>query len=386
MGRHLEGLHHMLFVAPTIEVGALYDGPIAFEPRPHQRVASDHLQVCNILLSEKLVVLQLARNEDAIPLDRLARPRILIRELSDFPAGRIGVDITRFDPLVSGPAGISCCPKPAGYALARAQRCHQPQNRRGARERAQLLDIHPRVAVALVSIRVRVAFEISKAKSSSVRPAPHLVLIVVSRPERPIDFPAALDRLEELHPLAADHQPDSVLSVKISMGGPFAEHPVGLAAAAGSAEENLEHRARQQGRLRPRLRLPPDRIRGGGCLAIRHQCCSFAPGAYSACHSSRVAETAGARMTVGREISPECSTDESREWQNGAAALAISSRRPTGWLGSRMIRSMYASGSSPVAAASCRTSSFARLTAPLGRPAPGRFPPCPFIVPSRLNK
>ena len=34
-------------------------------------------------------------------------------------------------------------------------------------------------------------------------------------------------------------------------------------------------------------------------------------------------------MTVGREISPECSTDERREWQNGAAALAISSRRPT---------------------------------------------------------
>ena len=56
-------------------------------------------------------------------------------------------------------------------------------------------------------------------------------------------------------------------------------------------------------------------------------------------------------MTVGREISPECSTDERREWQNGAAALAISSRRPTGWLGSRMTRSMYASGSSPVAAA-----------------------------------
>src|SRR5262245_39199611 len=84
----------MLFVAPTVEVGPLYDGPIAFEPRSHQRVAADHLQVCNVLLSEKFVVLQLARNEDAIPLDRLARPRILIRELSDFPAGRIGVDIT----------------------------------------------------------------------------------------------------------------------------------------------------------------------------------------------------------------------------------------------------------------------------------------------------
>src|SRR5947207_2643713 len=33
--------------------------------------------------------------------------------------------------------------------------------------------------------------KISKAKSSSVRPAPHLVLIVVSRPDRPIDLPAS---------------------------------------------------------------------------------------------------------------------------------------------------------------------------------------------------
>src|SRR5262245_48372237 len=120
----------MLFVAPTVEVRSLDYSPIAHKPRPHQRVAAHHLQVCNVLLSEKFVVLQLARNEDAIPLDRLARPRILIRELSDFPAGRIGVDITRFDPLVSGPAGIACCPKPAGYTLARAQLCPQPQNRR----------------------------------------------------------------------------------------------------------------------------------------------------------------------------------------------------------------------------------------------------------------
>src|SRR5262245_565930 len=49
-----------------------------------------------------------------------------------------------------------------------------------------------------------------------------------------------------------------------------------------------------------------------------------------------------------------------------------------------MIRSMYATGSSAVAAASCRTCSLTRLAAPLGRPAPGRFPPCPFIVRSRL--
>ena len=58
-------------------------------------------------------------------------------------------------------------------------------------------------------------------------------------------------------------------------------------------------------------------------------------------------------MIVGRTISPECSTDERREWQKEAAALAISSRRPT---------------------------------APLGRPAPGRFPPCPFIVLSRGDR
>src|SRR5262245_58052319 len=369
----------MLFVAPTVEVRSLDYGPIAFEPGSDQRIAADHLQVCNVLWPEKLVVLQLARNEDAIRLDRLSRPRILKREFSDFPAGRIGVDIARLDPLVSGPAGVACCPKPAGYTLARAQRCHQPQDRRGARERAQLLDIHPRVAVPLVSIRVGVALKVSKAKSSSVRPTPHLLLVDVSRPDRPIDLPAALDRLEELHALAPDHQPDSVLSVQIGMGSPFAEHPVRLAAAAGAAEEHLEHRAGEQGRLRSPLRLPPDRVRGGDGLAIRHQFFSVECRVYSACHSSRVAETAGARMTVGREISPECSTDERREWQNGAAALAISSRRPSGWLGSRMIRSMYASGSSPVAAASCRTCSFARLAAPLGRPAPGRFPPCPFI-------
>src|SRR5215813_11071376 len=111
MGRYLEGLHYVQIIAPTVEVGALNDGPIPFEPRPHQRVAADHLQVCNVLRPEKLVVLQLARNEDAILLDRLARPRILIREFSDLPSGRIGVDIARLDPLVSGPAWVACCPK-----------------------------------------------------------------------------------------------------------------------------------------------------------------------------------------------------------------------------------------------------------------------------------
>ena len=59
MGGHLEGLDHMLFVSPTVEVGALYDSPVPFEPGSHQRVAADHLQVCNVLWPEKFVVLQL---------------------------------------------------------------------------------------------------------------------------------------------------------------------------------------------------------------------------------------------------------------------------------------------------------------------------------------
>ena len=110
----------MLIVSPTVEVGALDYGPVSFEPSSHQRVAADHLQVCNVLWPEKFVVSQLARNENAILLDGLARPRILIRELLGFPSGRIGVDIARLDPLVSGPAGIACCAKPTGYTLARA--------------------------------------------------------------------------------------------------------------------------------------------------------------------------------------------------------------------------------------------------------------------------
>src|SRR5262245_565929 len=35
-------------------------------------------------------------------------------------------------------------------------------------------------------------------------------------------------------------------------------------------------------------------------------------------------------MTVGRAISPECSTDERREWQKGAAAFHLVT--PTDWL------------------------------------------------------
>src|SRR5262249_51544149 len=99
------------------------------------------------------------------------------------------------------------------------------------------------------------------------------------------------------------------------MGGPFAEHPVRLAAAARAAEESPNARAGRQRRWRPGWSLPPDGVPSGGVLAIRDPCFSFTPGTYSACHSSRVAETAGARMTVGRAISPECSTDERREWQ-----------------------------------------------------------------------
>src|SRR6478735_6066550 len=110
----------MLIVSPALEVSAFDDCPVSFQPRPHQRVATNHLQVCNVLGPEEFVVSQLARNENTILLDGLARPRILIRELLDFPSGRIGVDVARLDPLVSRPAGVACCAKPAGYTLAGA--------------------------------------------------------------------------------------------------------------------------------------------------------------------------------------------------------------------------------------------------------------------------
>ena len=74
--RHLEGLHHMLIVSPAVEVCALDYCPVSFEPGSHQRVAANHLQVCNVLWPEEFVVSQLARNEDAILLDGLARPLV----------------------------------------------------------------------------------------------------------------------------------------------------------------------------------------------------------------------------------------------------------------------------------------------------------------------
>src|SRR6476660_6188558 len=57
---------------------------------------------------------QLARNEDAILLDRRARPWILIRELSDFPSARIGVDVARLDPWCPGPPGLPGARNPQG--------------------------------------------------------------------------------------------------------------------------------------------------------------------------------------------------------------------------------------------------------------------------------
>jgi hypothetical protein len=50
MGRHLEGCHHMLFVSPTVEVGAFDYGPVALRPlaarppRLRRRLASSRLR------------------------------------------------------------------------------------------------------------------------------------------------------------------------------------------------------------------------------------------------------------------------------------------------------------------------------------------------------
>jgi hypothetical protein len=47
-----------------------------------------------------------------------------------------------------------------------------------------------------------------------------------------------------------------MFAVAVSMNGPFAQHAVSFAAAAGATKENLKDRAGQQRRLRSLLGLP----------------------------------------------------------------------------------------------------------------------------------
>jgi hypothetical protein len=112
--------------------------------------------------------------------------------------------------------------------------------------------------VALVTVRVRVAFEVGEAKPAAARHTPHLLLLVKLRPDRREDRSRTLNRFNELRSLPANHQPDRVRSVLVAMNEPVTEHTVGLAAATGAAEEDLEAWAGDERRLWAILSAPRD--------------------------------------------------------------------------------------------------------------------------------
>lgn len=112
--------------------------------------------------------------------------------------------------------------------------------------------------MALVTVRVRVAFEVGEAKPAAARHTPHLLLLVEHCADRREDRSRTLNRFNELRSLPANHQPDRVRSVLVAMNEPVTEHTVGLAAATGAAEEDLEAWAGDERRLWAILSAPRD--------------------------------------------------------------------------------------------------------------------------------
>src|SRR5262249_17533378 len=133
---------------------------------------------------------------------------------------------------------------------ARTQRCHQLENRRRRGERSDLLDVEPRVGVALILISVSVALKIRKPQAGAVGGPPHLLGLVVLPPQQAIDGPRTLDGLDQLGPGAPQHQADRILAVAVGVVRPLAKHTVGFAAPARATEEHLKDGALQERHLR----------------------------------------------------------------------------------------------------------------------------------------
>ena len=147
------------------------------------------------------------------------------------PAG-CRVDVTGFDPLVAGAAGVAGQDGLAGHASTRTQGGHQLQDRHRAGEVASLLDVEPGVAVALVAIGVGVPLAVGEAQAGSVREGPHGLLVVVASPDGRVEHLAALHGLDQLCALPADHQGDGVLAVLMGVVREVAQHPVSFASTA----------------------------------------------------------------------------------------------------------------------------------------------------------
>jgi transposase-like protein len=74
--------------------------------------------------------------------------------------------------------------------------------------------------------------------------------------EQAVDGATALDCLDELRPLPADHEADGMLAVQISMANPVAEHAVCFAATPRAAEKYFKDRAGDKRSLRAGLGAP----------------------------------------------------------------------------------------------------------------------------------
>ena len=227
---------------PAIEERPHGDRPVTIEPRPYQFLRAGGPQPLLVRLNVNvLVVVDLRRDEH--PLE----PGQWIAD--DPVAEGGGINVTRFDPLMARPAWVSRCTQTDWHARAGAQRRHQLQHWSRIGEVAGLLYVDSRVAVALVDVGISVALEIGEPQPSAVRRTPHLVLLMKCPFERPVDRPRPLDGLNQLGARAAHHQADGILAVSAGMRPELAENAVSFAAAASAAEENLEHRARQQPHL-----------------------------------------------------------------------------------------------------------------------------------------
>lgn len=119
------------------------------------------------------------------------------------------------------------------------------------------------VSVALVALRIGIAFEVGEAQAGAVRGSPDLLGFVVRPAERREQLAAALDRVGKLGARAPHHEAAGVLAVAPGVGNPFTEHPVGFSAAPRATEKDLEYIAGQQGDLGAGLGSPDDDAAGG---------------------------------------------------------------------------------------------------------------------------
>ena len=255
---------------PFVEEGAFDGVPVPVEPGPHQRLLADELQAMHIVrveLEQELIVGK-PRGDDRDLMGRAVLQR-LRQHLRRLGKGHHLVAIA--DPALPGAAGIARQHELGRHAGRGAQRPEQAKDRVGRGILTGFLDPGVGEVAALIFLRVRDAVEIAEADPPAVRHAPEELRLVELPPERPIDLLRALDGVGARDGGAAEHHGTEGRAVALLLQGPFAEHPIRLAAAARAAEEHLRERAIDERLLRAGLR-PPDDLNGR--LAYRSSHCA----------------------------------------------------------------------------------------------------------------